>query len=189
MPKDFTDCTVLIYDEDDNLITDTKILEFDKISLSIEVSNLPVLEVGKICKLLILGKDVPYSYTGRINKYSFTFNKTINLYDEHEAEKRKAKRYKVSIPADVSSLVYDNKEYMMHTPINVRITSLSKSGLRLRSVPNAFSINNRIPVNIHFNGNDKLMIADVVYIIEISKDCCEYGCRLVPWGGELYKHK
>ena len=180
--KDFTNCNVLIYDEEDNLLINTQIWEHDVVERSIVIQDYPELANIKRCKLLVLTAPMPYSYLGTIHKHSF--QKLIRLYEENMEENRKEIRYKIDLQGNIENLVYDKKSYALLTALEVQVVNISKSGMRIYAKDNTLNVGATFQININIGGNDKLLTGKVANSRFMPPDHSEYGCRLINIDGE-----
>jgi hypothetical protein len=180
--KDFTSCNALIYDEDMELLTSVKILSYDRNDNSIEVQSAPILDMVKKCELLILTEPLPYAYKGTIHKPMVNkadTSKMIKLYQENRRENRSESRYKINLSTSADHLMYEGEEYRLHTPLDVQLTDISKSGLRLRAKLNAFAEGNSFNIQLRIGENDTKMLVEVVNTHDVEPYYSEYGCRFV----------
>ena len=172
---DYTGCSVLIYDADGNHLGNTVVTDYDKGSLRIEVEETPeVLASGAGCKLLILMSPTPFEYQGRVSREG---TKTIiAMYKGQEKESRGATRYKIELKALIEYLVCDGRAYPLHSPLEVEVVNISKSGVRFRTPFFAMSDGDRFQIRIKISGNEKQLIADVTNHIDVGSEASEYGC-------------
>lgn len=175
---DYTGCSVLIYDSNGNHLGNTVVTEYDKNTLRIEVQTVPAaLSSGAGCKLLILMAPTPFEYHGRVVKEGTRV--TIAMYKGKEKESRGATRYRVDLKALIENLVCDGRAYPLHTPLEVVIINISRSGVRFRTPFFAMTDGDRFQMRIKISGNEKLLIADVTNHIDRGSETSEYGCRFL----------
>ena len=176
--SDFTGCSVFFYDDAGNNLGNTTVIDYNKKALRIEVPYTPPsLTVGSSCKLLILSSPSPCEYQGRVAKEGA--KKIIALFFGHEKENRRSVRYKVNIPALIENMIYDNRAYPLHTPLEIELVNISQSGMRFRAPFTALSDDDRFQIRLRINKSEKLLIADVVYHIDKGTETSEYGCRFL----------
>ncbi|MCL1806572.1 MAG: PilZ domain-containing protein [Oscillospiraceae bacterium] len=180
MLKEYKGCLALIYNEQGDLLTRVRILEYDEGENSIEVEELPELPVGGLCEVMILTAPKPYAYRGRVHKRGGHI--VITLFQGGEAEHRQETRYKIEMPADIESLVCDGVAYPLHSSVETQVVNISQSGVRIRADYHALSEGDRIKLHIKAGGKDKLLTADVVNHKDSESEFTEFGCHLV--GGE-----
>ena len=172
---DYTGSTVIINDAQGNHLCSTVVTLYDKGSMRIEVEELPGdLAAGYNCSLLILAPGKPYEYQGRVIKEGA--NTSFALYRGHELENRQSERYKISTTALVENLVCDGRAYPLHTPLEVVLINISKSGVRFRAPYFAMTDTDRFQMRMRISQNEKLLIADVVNHMDIGSEASEYGC-------------
>lgn len=175
---DYKGCSILIYDSDGNHLGNTVVTDYDKATLRIEVQTVPpALTSGAGCRLLILMPPTPFEYQGRVVKEGAKI--TIAMYKGKEKENRGSMRYKVDLKALIENLVCDGHAYPLHTPLEVAIINISKSGVRFRTPFYAMTDGDRFQMRIKISDNEKLLIADVTNHIDRGTDSSEYGCRFL----------
>lgn len=175
---DFTDCSIFIYDTSYNHLGTTKVTRYSRESLRIEVEELPPqLIAGDICQVLILTQPSPCEYHGRIKKEGR--KKIIALFYGHKRENRRVIRYNVNLSAKIENLVCEGKAYPLHTPLEITLINISKSGARF-AAPNYTLFNgDRFQMRMKISDSDKLLIAEVVNNLDVNSDKSEYGCRFL----------
>ena len=176
--SDFTGCSILVYDEAGNQLGSTVITSYSRSSLRIEVMEIPhLLDVGSVCKLLILSSPSPCEYQGRIIKEAN--KRIIALFFGQEKENRGSTRYVVRFPARVENLICDGRAYPLHTPLEVALVNISQSGVRFRTKRETFSDGDRFQMRMTINNAAKLLIADVINHLDKDDELTEYGCRFL----------
>jgi hypothetical protein len=176
--KNFTDCNVLIHDEEGNLLADVKIWEHTVNTITVQ--TWPELEGVENCKLFIVSKPVPYSYSGVIRKKGF--DTIITLYNEKVEEHREEARYDIKSPGYIEGMFYGEKLFPLHTKREINIVNVSKHGMCISDVKNAFNIGDKMRISVQINDNTKMLIAEVVNINPTHTDSFEYGCHLTKDG-------
>jgi len=187
--KDFTSCNALIYDEDGQLLATVKILAYDRDENSIEIESEPILDMVKKCDLIILTDPLPYAYKGTIHKpipSKADSSKLIRLYQENRKENRSEARYKINLSTSADSLIFTGEAYHLHTPLDVQVIDISKSGLRLRSKLNAFADGNSFHIQLTVGGSDTRMLVEVINSTDFAPYYSEYGCLFVGKDNELH---
>ena len=175
---DYTGCSVLIYDPEGNHLGNTVVTDHDKNTLRIELQTVPAALVsGAGCKLLILMAPTPYEYQGRAVKEGTKI--TIAMYKGKEKENRGSARYKINLKAAIENLICDGRAYPLHTPLEVTLVNISKSGVRFRTPFFALTKGDRFQMRIKISDNEKLLIADVVNHMDKGSEASEYGCRFL----------
>jgi len=176
--KNFTNCNVVIFDDERNLLANERILNYDGREQFIEVPESPGLIIGNLCNVLILTTPSPYMYKGRIRKH--INNIVITLFKENTVENRKDPRFKTDFPVIIEPLDGDDKGRHLHAPVEAKVINISSNGIRLHLVSKtALSIGNRVKVRFTTGEKYPVLIADVVNHTTSSADSFEYGCRLI----------
>ena len=178
MRRDFNGCNAIIYDENDNLLANVKITEYNANENFVTVPDMPVLEVGIRCKLLILASPAPYSCQGRVHRRGR--RKIITLFKGDTAENRKdSQRYKTDIPAFIEALIVEGKAYFLRNKVEGRVLNISKGGLRLRTKYNAFNIGDRYQIHLKSNELDISMLAIVKGRSDTPEGNSEFNCQFI----------
>jgi hypothetical protein len=147
------------------------------------VQDWPELSGIDRCKVLVLASPTPFSYTGTTRKHGA--ERRIRLFEEKMAENRQETRYKTNIDGYVENLVYDGKEYALHTRVKVRIINISKSGLRVEADDYTFYENTLFNIHLKIGENDKTLTGKVMNT-RVMAERAEYGCRLANKDGDTY---
>ena len=173
-----TDCAILIYDDAGSHLGTSTVIEHDRNSARIEVRDIPAaLKVGNTCKILILSSPAPCEYDGRI--ISEGQKRYIAMFHGKEKENRAAARYKISTPAIIENLIYNGKAFPLHTPMDVMIVNISKSGVRIRAPYYSFLNGDRFQLRMKISDAEKLLIADIVHHVDFEPSSSEYGCSFL----------
>jgi len=178
LSSDFTGCSILIYDPGGKLHGTTVVTSYDRVMLHVNVEELPPdLKIGSSYRLLILSSPTPCEYQGRVVKEGSRVY--IAMFQGQEKESRESVRYKVNFRAVVENLITDGKAYPMHTPLEVELLNISKSGVRFLAPVNSFLNGQRFQMRMKIGGGDKLLIADVVNHVDKDTLLSEYGCQFL----------
>ena len=177
--KNFSGCTAIIYDEGNNLLANVKIENHRLSENSIIVPDLEVFKAGMLCHMLIMTAPIPYTYQGRIHKRGR--QKVITLFKGETLENRKdTYRYKSDMPAKVITMIFNGKEYILHTPAEGRILNISKGGMRLRTIYNALNPGDCFKSHIEGGGVDMKISAEVVGRSDLQDDkFSEFSCKFI----------
>jgi len=186
MPKkqavDYKDCIALIYDDEGNQLDSIKIASYDKdLQYIFFVRDLPeeIQPKNSFCNVLILTQPSPREYRGKSMRYGTGF--CLALFEGKNVEKRTATRYKTDIKGSIRALVYDEKPYSLHTPVDIECMNISKGGLRFRA-PYETLIKGHI-VQLHLELKDiegKISTVMINNILDRKNiDITEYGCNFV----------
>ena len=176
--SNYVNSPVLVYDDNDNNLSRSHVVEYDSNSKRIRLEQTPPsLEDGDACKLLILTEPSPREYQGRVR--NDLTGKFIALYRGREKENRKAARYKVDIEATIDYMVYEGRAFALHTPLKIRVTDISVGGMRASAPPNALLDGDRFQTSVGIKDEKKLLIAEVVYHLDHESKNSEYGCRFL----------
>ena len=175
---DHTDCVALIYDTEGNHLGNTLVTRHDRTALRIEVQKLPpALNIGDGCQVLVQTSPSPCEYHGRVKKEGAGF--FIALFQGHERECRESERYNIRTTATIENLICNGHAYPLHTPLEVTVVNISRSGVRFSVVKNTFSVGDTFQMRMRFSDGDKILIADVVNHFDCDEETTEYGCRFL----------
>jgi len=162
-------------------LSSTEITSYDKNLLRIEVELIPpALKVGESCKLLILTSPTPCEYHGRVAREG-TRN-LIGMFKGQEREQRGAERYSLKLPALIEELICDMRAYTMHTPLEVELVNISKSGVRFTAPFYSLTDGDRFRMRLRISDKDKQLIAEVTNHFDKDSEVSEYGCRFITGG-------
>jgi hypothetical protein len=137
----------------------------------------PSFETGETYSLLILTEPAPREYKGRVEEENT--ERVFLLYRGKEKENRNASRYRVNFSAQLVSLIRQNEAYELHTPIDVCVVNISKTGIRLSAPANALRKGDKVKLQVNLDSTVKHMTAIVTNYLDTSEYMSEYGCRLV----------
>jgi hypothetical protein len=101
------------------------------------------------------------------------------MYQGQEKENRGAVRYALKSTAIIENLICDGKPYPLHTPVEVELVNISKSGVRFRAPPNALYNGDKFQMRMKISNNDKLLIAETVNYVNNESGTSDYGCRFL----------
>jgi hypothetical protein len=175
---DYTDCSILIYDKDGNHLNNTVVTSHDKVSLRVEVEEPPPsLGNGDGCRLLILTSPSPREYQGRVVREGHRLS--IAMFQGRENEKRGAVRYNVNFSALIENLICDGRAHPLHTPLEVELINISKSGVRFRAPYYSLTEGDRFQIRMKIGDGEKLLIVDVVNYKDREDKTSEYGCKFL----------
>ena len=176
--EDYTGCAILIYDEHGSPLGSTLVTSHDKSTMRIKVQEIPSgFKKGSERAMLILTSPAPCEYQGRLLHEGK--EKVIAIYKGRVRENRGAKRFKVNSPAIIENLICDGKAYKLHTPLEVELINISKSGARFRAPNYALSDGSRFQLRIKISKSEKLLIADAIYHVDRDDGTSEYGSRFL----------
>lgn len=177
MNKDFSECNVIVYDNEKKVLVNVEILEHIADENMIVVENVKELVEGTLCSLLILATPTPYAYDGRIRTYNR--RKIIALFNGEAKESRKDIRYMVDLPVHIVSLIHDGKPYPMHKEVSANLVNISRGGIRIRTAFNALSYDDRFQMRLNPEYTGKMLAAEVIHRFDEPPEYSEYNCRLL----------
>ncbi|MCL2222312.1 MAG: PilZ domain-containing protein [Oscillospiraceae bacterium] len=174
----YVGCAVILFDQDGNTIGNTTVIHNDNETLLMEVQVLPdKLSVGSTCRLLIFTDPEPCEYYGKIVTYKT--KKVIALYRGRVRSKRREQRVAINTPAQIESLFYSGREYPLHTPVKVTLINVSKGGMRFSAKTDTSIRGNKFRARVSLGETEKLIVAEVVNVVDAKLKQSEYGCKFV----------
>jgi hypothetical protein len=154
------------------------VTNYDKDRLRLEVQELPSnLDVGSICKLLILSSPTPCEFLGRITKEGA--KRPIVMYKGQARSKRSDERHDVNLPAYIEAMIFDGHSYILFSHLEVELINISKSGVRFRSPLDSFCSGHIFRMRMRIGDKDKLLISEVTNYFDKGSEWSEYGCRFL----------
>lgn len=177
MNRNFNGCSVIIYNEEEKQLATLTIWEHDTKENFIEIQNIPELVAGERCKVLILADPVPYISLGSIHMGKSS--KIVRLFKGDSKENRKNARYAVDIPAKIEGLMYNNTVYPLLSAVDIRVVSISVSGIRFTGATNTTGKGDWLQIRMKVIGTDKMLIVKVAHCKDKVGGNTEYGCRLI----------
>lgn len=173
--SDFTDCSVFIYDVNDNHIGSTTIIAYNKSEQRIRISAIPKeLKVNDNCRVFILSSPSPCEFQGKLKREGS--NSFIALFQGHEKDNRGAARYNVNAPALIDYLFVDGKAHPLQTPIRIELINISTGGVRFRAPFYSLEKGDTFRVHLSISNNKKMIIAEVTNCIDNEPEYSDYGC-------------
>lgn len=175
LSSDFTDCTVFIYDMNDNHLSSPAIIDYDKSEQRIKISAIPKeLKVNDNCRLFILSSPSPYEFHGKLKREGSNY--FIAMFQGQEKDNRRAARYKVDTPALIDNLIIDGKAYSLQTPIRVKLINISTGGVRFRAPFYSLESGDNFQMHLSISNNKKTIVAEVTNCIDNEPESSDYGC-------------
>ena len=174
----YLNCPVLLYDEDGNDISRSKIVEYDMNSKRVILETVPsCLKDGDTYRLLILTEPSPREYQGRFKRD--IWGEYFALFRGQAREGRQAMRHKVNMLAFIENMIYDGKAYTLLKPLEIQLINISVGGMRFRAPLNALTSGDRFQTSVALKDEKKLLIAEVVNHRQANQTSAEYGCRFL----------
>jgi len=175
---EYVGCTALVYCNAGENLGRTIVKNYDKAENLITLQAFPKeLNIGDICRLLVLTEPVPRECYGKVK--SDVGEKVVALFKWQEKEKRGASRFKVNFSAFIEEMIYNNKSYELLKPYEINLINISTGGMRFYAVPNTVSHDDRFQIRIYLNTDVKVLTAHIVNNRQTAPDRIEYGCRFI----------
>ncbi len=188
-------CVVQVYDKLDYLVMESTVSSYDAKLSEIELSEFAQhpdlasleeatgLKDGATYRVRVMCLPVPYEYTGTARlKGGY---RVIVLYRGEISENRHNPRFKVDASASIVSLVYDNKAYVLLSPLEVRIVNVSQSGVRFSAKHNTMSLGDSFELILPIGGVKQSLLAKVMNCVDVGPEATEYGCSFLAKGREI----
>jgi len=101
------------------------------------------------------------------------------MFKGQEREQRGAERYAVKLPAMIEELICDSRPYSLHTPLEVELINISKTGVRFSAPFYSLTDGDRFRMRLTISDKDKQLITEVTNHIDRDSVVSEYGCRFL----------
>jgi len=178
LASDFTMQTVLIYDTDGNHLITTYVIMHEKDTKQIIVETLPdCLKLNNNCKVMILSAPVPVEFGGKIKRLGNGL--CIAMFQGQERDGRSSERYSINTQAKITTLIVDNQEHPIQTPINVVLMNISTTGLRFRAPFYSFEVGDQFQMDFSVGQSQKKVVVKVVNNVDNGHESSDYGCRFI----------
>ena len=175
----FIGCMVLIHNKKGELLTKTRIVDYDRKYQMIKVEHMPDLDRNQILKLFILAHPSPCEYKGRIVRIGK--EKEIALFSGEEKEQRQAIRYKIDMSAIIENVVEEGILKPASPLIKVDILDISTHGF---SFIDEFSKWNEGDI-LHIRPSVGIEESPQVWVVQVVRSSLMedekpiYGCRFL----------
>lgn len=181
LSKNYTGCSVFIYDQHGKIISRTTVQEFDRKYMTITLrGNVEFPQDEEYLTILIVVDDGVHEYQGVIHKTTFEMNMfKISLFKGQSRESRKAKRHNVNAKGIVSSLIINKTRAKMLNPLPVRVVNISTSGALLEARSNSFSPHACFVLELSVDGNKTELLGCIEWIRAINEETENYGCQFL----------
>ena len=179
--NDFTDHTVVIYNEYGDKITETTIVEYDIIIGSIRIKEDLKLTTGINVQLLILTSPSPCFFLGRIGPRIQNMI-TIDLHSGKSKEDRTFERFSIDLinsiesTGTINSIIRENVK-IDAPPQKVQLINISHGGIRFSGASGILHKNDEIILTIKNSNADQILTAKVVNFLNAPLGRTEYGCQ------------
>ena len=169
-------CALYIYNESGAPLLRTKVLAYDPLKNSIEVSQAPELTDKSRYNLLILTEPSPHRYSciAEIKNDRVM----LKIFNGEKKELRSSVRHTVNGRVTITAYLFEGKAYRLHTPQEAVLVNISTGGVRLRMKANSLTMNDLVHISIQTGDTQKILPALVVNMFSTNENA-EYGCKLV----------
>lgn len=178
----FKGCRVVIRDAtNDQLIADTKIVDFDSYRNVVKISASSVNCLGEraIYALIIDKKGMICEYAGQMNNAVIANEVEVRLGAGRSKEDRKKARYNIEANGKVEAVILEEQAIYLHKPIEMSTKNISANGLLLETMSGSFDIGSQIVINFKLGDSILKNKYEVVRIQNSNLKTEEYGCVLV----------
>ena len=175
----YTDASVVIYDKDDNLITQTNITGHDKNEMYVEVSEgLENIKPGTRLNLVIIHPEGAHKYSGMLRRARKGVYE-ISIFGERTRAARRATRYQLCANASITDIIVDSEPMTLSEPIQVTIEDISKTGILFKSPDLRFIIDVEVQMEVNIKGKDSILKAKIMREQEDANGVFSFGCELI----------
>ena len=175
--ENYVDCAVLIHNQNGELLSKTKVTDYDRKNKMIKVEQMPTPGNNEILKLFILSQPSPCEYKGRVVRIGR--DKEIALFGGEEKELRQAVRYKVNFPAQIIGVVEQGELKPAKPPIDIKIIDISTHGFKFFDKMHDWHDGDLLHVQLLMGETHKEWVVKVVRLNSIDDAEIEYGCRFL----------
>lgn len=180
--NEFRGCRVVIRDvANDQLVADTKIVDFDSYRNIIKISASSVNGLGEkaITALVIDRKGSIYEYAGQMRNAVVANEVEVRLGAGKSKEDRKRARYRIEAKGRVEAVILEEQTIYLHKPIEMSTKNISANGLLLETMSGSFDIGSQILLNLKLGDTVLKNKYEVVRVQNSNLKTEEYGCVLV----------
>ncbi len=178
--KDLRDRRIVIKSlEDQKIIADTNILNYDALNNIVRVSaaNIPDREYERIYAL-IFGNEGLYEYVGTIRGTVIANEIEILLGKSRMKEDRKRFRYNISMTGTILCIIIDGWNVTLRKPIKVQTINISSNGILFQADAGSFYLGNEFMLLLEIEEKVMGMKCEVVRIQNSTVRTEEYGCKV-----------
>jgi len=175
----FTDALVVIYDNENNFITQTIISGHNRGEMYIEITEgMENIKPGTRLHLLIIHSDGASEFGGTLKSVRQGIYE-IPIYGERKREARGSTRHKMNAGALIKEITVDDETITLRDPVDITIEDISKTGILFKS-PNLRFIVSVVPqIKVNVNGKETILYAKVVREQKNPDETFSFGCQLV----------
>jgi hypothetical protein len=173
------DCPIFIYDENNNLITETVVTGYGKNEMYIEVSSgLESTAPGTRLRLVVIHPDSVSEFAGKLTSLRQGIYE-ISIHGQLKRDARGAQRISFNIPGTISTFLINSEVVKLMNPLNITIKNISATGLMIESKD--LPLNEGISLNVEFslNGKNSIILSKVVRTPEPGSDPNCFGCQIL----------
>lgn len=187
MALNFKNCRIIVKDmENDNVLSDTRILSHDNSANTIKVSvgDIQFVPMQEICMLIFEQKRL-YEYQGTLGRTMTANEITIFLKQGQERESRGCKRYTFEMPGEITALKIENTYVKLHTPIPLKTRNISANGLLLKTMATSLYVGMIARLELQMDGKIYQVETEVMRTQNASLQTEEYGCQNIYFAQKM----
>jgi len=175
----FTDALVVIYDGDNNYMTQTTVTGHDRGEMYIEVmEGLENVRPGTHLNLLIIHEKGASEFGGLLKSVRQGVYE-IPIYGERRRGVRGASRYKLNTAAIIYEITVNSQTYVLSDPADVIVEDISKTGMRFKSHGLRLIIDAAVHIEFYYHGNRIILNVRVVRECINDDGTYSFGCKLI----------
>jgi len=179
IPGQYAGSLVMIFDSNNNFISQTIVAEHNKRDMYIVVkAGLENIKTGSRLNLLIIHSQGASEFGG-ILKIARKGSNEISLFGEHQRGARAAMRHTLNVPALIRVIIVDTKQEMLYEAQQVIIENISTTGIMVKSPLMLFPIGAILRVESNINGKDAILYGQIIREQLNSDNTYSYGCKLI----------
>jgi hypothetical protein len=178
-PRQCMDCPIFIYDESNNLITETVVTGYGKNEMYIEISEgLEEIAPGTRLRLVVIHADNVSEFAGKLTSVRQGIFE-ISIHGQLTRDARGASRFSFNIPGTISTFLVNQEVVKLMNPIHVTIKNISSTGLMIESKD--LPLNEGVSLNVEFqlNGRNSIILSKVVRTPTPESEPNCFGCQIL----------
>lgn len=173
-------CRILIKNaENGQIIADTKIIRFDRLTNSVYISA-DSLRERKHCNItaFIFAKKCLYEFFGTIKAAMIGNEIEVLLGKSTEKESRARTRYPVALAGNIDSILIEGRKIKLRKAIYIETINMSANGILMKTDFGCFDIGDCFSLNLKMEDSEIQLNGSIVRTQNSNMLTEEYGCRI-----------
>jgi hypothetical protein len=175
----FTDSLIVVYDNENNLITKTIVTGYDRSEMYIEISEgMENVKPGTRLHLLIIHPDGVSEFSGMLKRVRQGICE-IPIFGERKRDARGSARHPLRADAQIKEMFINAEKVTLRDPIQVVLENISKTGVLIKSPDIHFIINVILRIEFIIKEKETTLNARIVREQQNNDDTYSFGCQLI----------